>query len=148
MTWKLGPYGKFHNEAFYRAFGVCGVTYSWLQRKSNQSSVEPPLSLTFNYIEGVPGWLSPASVCLLLRSWSPGPGIESRVGLPAQPGVCFSLCLSPLPVLFLFLKWINNIFRKKKNQCRERKCNQNTFLGSEWTISEKSLWKYNVFKEN
>ena len=43
---------------------------------------------------GVPGWLSRWSVCLQLRSWSQGPGIEPHImGLPAQWGVC--LCHSP-----------------------------------------------------
>ena len=40
-------------------------------------------------------------VCLLLRSWSQGPGIKPSVGLPVQRGACFSLshCLFPLLVL-------------------------------------------------
>ena len=45
----------------------------------------------------VPGWLSQLNICLQLRSWSRGPGIEPCIGIPAQEGVCFylSLCLSP-----------------------------------------------------
>nr|XP_054365112.1 endoplasmic reticulum metallopeptidase 1 isoform X3 [Mirounga angustirostris] len=38
-----------------------------------------------------PGWLSRLSNCLRLRSLSWSPGIESRIGLPARQGVCFSL---------------------------------------------------------
>ena len=41
---------------------------------------------------GAPGWLSQFSVCLWLRTWSRGPGIE----VSAQCGVCFSLSLCPL----------------------------------------------------
>ena len=36
---------------------------------------------------------------LRLRSWSLGPGIEPRIGLPTRWGACFSLCLSPLLML-------------------------------------------------
>ncbi len=58
---------------------------------------------------GAPEWLSWLSVCLQLRSWSRGPGIEPHVRLPAQWGVCFSLLLSLCALslskkkLFLFL---------------------------------------------
>ena len=50
-----------------------------------------------------PGGFSRLSDCLQLRSWSPGPGIESHVRLPTQRGICFSLSL-PLsaPSHFLF----------------------------------------------
>ena len=57
-----------------------------LQSFSNQNSI----------ILGTPGWLSWFSDCLQLRSWSWSPGIESRIGLRAQRGVCFSLWPSPL----------------------------------------------------
>jgi len=36
-------------------------------------------------------------VCLRLGSWFWGPGIEPRIGLPAQRGVSFSLCPLSLP---------------------------------------------------
>ncbi|XP_047563136.1 uncharacterized protein LOC125087162 [Lutra lutra] len=42
-----------------------------------------------------PGGLSQLSICLRLWSWSWGPGIEPRIGLPVQCGVCFSLSHSP-----------------------------------------------------
>ena len=42
-----------------------------------------------------PGWLSQLSICLWLGSWSQGPGIESRIGLPAQQEACFPLSHSP-----------------------------------------------------
>ena len=42
-----------------------------------------------------PGWLSRLSICLWLRSWSWGPGIEPHIGRPALRGVCSYL--SPLP---------------------------------------------------
>ena len=32
----------------------------------------------------VPGWLSRGGVCLRLRAWSQGPGMEPHVGLLAQ----------------------------------------------------------------
>ena len=35
------------------------------------------------------------SVCLWLRSWSQGPGMEPRIRLPAQRTACFSLSCSP-----------------------------------------------------
>ena len=59
-----------------------------------------------------PTWLRWLSVCLRLRSWSPGPGLKPHTGLPAQQGVCFSLfiCLSLCMCLFslsLSLKWVN-----------------------------------------
>ena len=38
-------------------------------------------------------WFSWLNICLWLRLWSPGPGIEPWVGLPAHQGVCFSLSL-------------------------------------------------------
>jgi len=58
------------------------------------------LSLKWRY--GTPGWLSRLSGCLRLGSWSQGPGIESRIGLLARRGACFSLCL-PLPLLVFCL---------------------------------------------
>ena len=67
---------------------------------------------------GTPGWLSRISVCLWLRSWSQGAGIESGIGLPTQQGVCFSLCCScacllSLPCsLPLSLQSINKILKK------------------------------------
>lgn len=44
-----------------------------------------------------PGWLRCLSLCLQLRPWALGSGIEPHVGLPGQRRVCFSLslCLSP-----------------------------------------------------
>ena len=42
-------------------------------------------------VEGAARWLSWLSLCLWLRSWSQGPGIEPFVGLPAQQRACFSL---------------------------------------------------------
>ena len=33
---------------------------------------------------GLPGWISPLSVCLQLSSWFQGPGIKSCIRLPAQ----------------------------------------------------------------
>ena len=53
---------------------------------------------------GVPGWLNQLSICLQLRSWSPGPEIELHVGLPAKQGVwllSLSLFLCPYPLLIL-----------------------------------------------
>ena len=50
---------------------------------------------------GAPGWLSLVSICLQLRSWSQGPGMEQRIRLPAQWGVCFSLPLFLCPSLCL-----------------------------------------------
>ena len=41
---------------------------------------------------GVPRWLSWLTVCLPLRSWSHGSGIQPYFGLLAQRGICFCLC--------------------------------------------------------
>jgi len=52
-----------------------------------------------------PGWLSQLSVCLRLRSWTRGPGIEFCIGLLAWRGACFlPLPAAPLLVFSLFLK--------------------------------------------
>ena len=57
---------------------------------------------------GAPEWLSGwASICLRLRSWSQGPGIESCIRLPCRT--------MPLPVslsLSLCLSWINKVLKK------------------------------------
>ena len=60
-----------------------------------------------------PGWLRGLSLCIKLRSWSQGPGIEPYIGLSAQWGACFllSLCL-PLCGLVISACQINKIFRK------------------------------------
>ena len=59
-------------------------------------------------INRAPGWLSGLSLCLRLRSWSQGPGMEPRIGLSAQRGVCFSLSLClPLCLLVISLCQIN-----------------------------------------
>lgn len=51
--------------------------------------------------EGVPGWLRWLGICLWLRSWLLGPGIETHIGFPAQQRACFPLplCLSPPLIL-------------------------------------------------
>ena len=41
------------------------------------------------------------SICLRLRSWSQGPGIEPCIGPPAPQGACFSLSLCLLPPLLV-----------------------------------------------
>ena len=71
--------------------------------------------------EGAPGCLRCLSICLQLRSWSLGPEIKPLVRFLAERGVCFSLSLSPLPMLCLSLslKWINKIFKKQKNETHE-----------------------------
>ena len=46
---------------------------------------------------GVPEWFSQLSVCLLLRLWTRGPGIEPHIRLPAQPGMGGLLLPLPLP---------------------------------------------------
>ena len=65
-------------------------------------SVLPLLSLKKLFSTGtsVAQWLS---VCLWLRSWSWGPGIESHIGF--LKGACFSLCLSLY--FSLCLSWKN-----------------------------------------
>lgn len=67
---------------------------------------------------GAPGWLSPLSICLQIRSWSRRPGIQPCVGLPAQQGACFSPWPSPLLVCSLTLKSIIKIL--KKNQTNKQ----------------------------
>ena len=57
-----------------------------------------PQSLSFGKLKKwsrAAEWLSRLSVCLRLKSWSLGPGIESHVGLPAPQEVGFFLCPSP-----------------------------------------------------
>lgn len=44
---------------------------------------------------GIPGWLTQLSICLRLASQSQGPGIESRIRLPALFPKEASLSLSP-----------------------------------------------------
>ena len=56
------------------------------------------------YQSGAPGWLCGLSICLWLRSWSQGPGMESHMRLPSQQRVCFSLSLLSLLVLSLSVK--------------------------------------------
>jgi len=64
---------------------------------------------------GTSGCLSRLSVCLRLRSWFQGPGMESCIGILAQRGACFSLCLLlPLLVLSLSLSLTNKKILKKK----------------------------------
>ena len=65
------------------------------ETKSDQSTNQPTKVLLLNTCKGedVSGGLRGLSICLQLRSWCQGPGIEPRVGLPAQWGVCFSLPL-------------------------------------------------------
>ena len=80
-------------------------------------TTEPPGVPQITFVKkierkGVPGWLSQLSACLLLRSWSQGPGMETWVGLPAQRGVCFFLSLCP-SLCFIF-SLSNKIFMKKK----------------------------------
>ena len=73
-------------------------------------------------------WLS---VCLWLRAWSWGPGIESHIRLSTG-----SLLL-PLPLslplsLSLCLSWINKIFKKKKEAAQSGCCGK---------IVEGCVWK-------
>ena len=71
---------------------------------------------------GALGWLSWLSICLGFGSWSQDPRIEARVGLPAQQGICFSLCLSCSLCLYsLTLCQINNFFKKNKNNRFKKK---------------------------
>ena len=65
--------------------------------------LESPLKLPLLRGTWVAQWVS---VCLQLRSWSQGPRIETCIRLPAQWGVCFSLCPSPYSCSF-FLSQIN-----------------------------------------
>ena len=51
-------------------------------------------------IIGAPAWLSQLSVCLWFMS-----GIEPHVGLSAQQGACFSLCLPPSPTACALSLW-------------------------------------------
>ena len=58
------------------------------------------------------------SVCLLLRSWSQGPGIEPPVGLPAPQEACFSVSHSPCLCSLsrcVSLCQINKILKKKNH---------------------------------
>lgn len=69
---------------------------------------------------GAPGCLGWLSVCLRLRSWSHGPGIEPCIRLPAQWGVCYSLSLCLLLCLSLSLsnEWIKSLKKKKKTRTK------------------------------
>lgn len=55
-------------------------------------------------------WLN---ICLWLRSWSQGPGIESRIGLPVGS---LLLPLSMSPPLSVCLSWINTYLFLKKTK--------------------------------
>ena len=64
-----------------------------------------PYRIPWNWGAWVTQWLS---VCLRLRLWSWGPGIESHIRLPAG-----SLLLLPMSLsLSMWLSWINKIFLK------------------------------------
>ena len=67
---------------------------NWLHSLSNMHLIPPSHSMVKSSSLGAPGWLSGLSLCLWLRSWSQGPGIEPRIGLSAQQGACFPLSLS------------------------------------------------------
>ena len=95
-----------------KSFATCnnmegpGVYYA----KQSKSIRERQLSYDFIHMrnlrtktDGVPGWLSPLSVCLPFRSGSQGPGMESCTGLPTPRGVCLSLSLCPSRPLVLSL---------------------------------------------
>ena len=77
----------------------------------------PPLNLRFDEPGGafVSRWLS---ICLQLRSWSWGPGMESCTRLPA--GSLLLLLSMSLP-LSVCLSWINKILKKKKKISWTRK---------------------------
>jgi len=61
-------------------------------------------------------------VCLQLRSWSQGPGIKPHIGLPAQRGVCLSLCRScSLCSCVLSLNKKTKSFFKKRNMLKDNK---------------------------
>ena len=64
--------------------------------------------------EREPG-MAQLSICLRLRLWSQGPGIESRIGLSAG-----SLLL-PLPLSVCY-SWINKSNLKKEKKKKEPKC--------------------------
>ena len=86
------------------------LTYYVLKKKKKTSRPRKTLvnkkekELSKNSKTGVPGWLSKISLCLQLRSWSRGPGIEPHSWVSAQRGACFSLslcCSSPSPSAWL-----------------------------------------------
>ena len=56
---------------------------------------------TTQKVLGVHRWPSQLSICLWLRSWSQGPGIELHIGLHGQQTVCLYLYPSPVHALFL-----------------------------------------------
>ena len=60
---------------------------------------------------GAPGWLSRLSICIQLRSWSQGSGMEPHIRFPEQ-GACFSLSI--LLVLSHSLSQINKILKIKR----------------------------------
>ena len=64
-------------------------------------------------LTGAPGGLSQVSVCLFSSGHDSGrgPGIEPLIGLPAQQGLCFSLCLS----VCLLLRSLSLCQRNKLN---------------------------------
>ena len=56
-----------------------------------------------------------AWVASLVERLGDGPGMEPHVGLPAQQGICFSLCHSSgLWSLALSVCQVNKILKKKK----------------------------------
>ena len=68
-----------------------GITLQNLIKCKVMSQV---LFTIISHCVGAPGWLSRLSVCLHLRFWSQGPGIELHIGLPAQLPASSSTFLS------------------------------------------------------
>ena len=91
-SWKLGN-EFFSSEGNPSTSSLCPLQAAEL-KMSSLTLVKGELESTCLVMHG---WFSWLSICLWLMSWSQGPVTESRVGLPAQWGVYFSLSLCPSP---------------------------------------------------
>ena len=72
---------------------------------------------------GAPGWLSQWSICLQLRSWSYGPGMEPHIRLPAQWRVCSSLSSLLMYSLAIFVTISVSLSQINKNLNRKKREN-------------------------
>ena len=79
------------------------ITKSWVTKEKIDKlgfiKIKNFLLQIIHYIKKVKrqgAWVAQRlSVCLQLRAWSHGPGIEPHIRLPARRGACFSLSHSP-----------------------------------------------------
>ena len=106
---QLGSWAK-HCKSFSTNTSLYLPYPHWgsLPKQWTPANIMSPKIIIKTTLQGA--WVTWLSSCLQLRLWCQGPGIQSWVGLPAEPGACFSLSPCPSPCLcslalslFLFL---------------------------------------------